>query len=211
MVLMVLVFLLSGQAAAVEFASILDELHNGDKAERMEAVETLSKMKGEESLRALLDEFNTIAEDWEVRIKALDALAASGDAMVTDALLYALIDSCPAIKWHAAVGLGGYGSDARVIDALIAALDDPTIYIREAAIGSLGQMRAIKAIPQIDKALHDSHFSVRLKATLVLESIGDERSRRLLKWMADNEPDLFIRDKAASILRTLGGRGDVPR
>ncbi len=198
-------FILPWQAAAESSGDrLMGDLQSGNKAVRSAAIEELGKIKDRSSLEALIGVFNSIGEDWKLQIKALDALAASGKPMVTDTLMYALVNYCPAIKWHAAVGLGRFNDDARVVDALIAALDDSTMFIREAAIESLGKIRSLKAVPYLGNALHDSHFAVRLKAVRALESIGDEQSLFFLKWSADNETDPVIRDEAVSIVRVRG-------
>jgi len=200
--LFLLVFILPRQAAAESDGDRLrGDLQSDNKEVRSAAIEGLGKIKDRSSLKALIWEFNSIGEDWKIQIKALDALAASGTPMVTDTLMNALVNSCPAIKWHAAVGLGGYGDDPRVIDALVAALSDSTMFIREAAIESLGKIRAIKAVPYLGKALRDSHFAIMLKAVRALESIGDQQSLFFLKWSADNETDPFIKDEAVSIVK----------
>jgi len=198
------IFMLSGlpgRAAAVEdgFDLLVDNMKKGNKEERIAAVEKLSGMKDERSLTALINEFHELYEDWRIRIMALDALAASGNSMVTDALVDGSYDPCPAIKWHAVTGLGGYGND-RAISALIDALDDSTMYIRETAIESLGRIRAREAVPYLGNALHDRNLAIRLKATLALGRIGDEQALLLLKWETQNEKDLFIKDEAASLL-----------
>jgi HEAT repeat protein len=164
------------------------------------------EMKDENSLRALIQLANEPQEDWKMRIKALDTLAASGSPMVTDTLMEAVANSCPAIKWHAVVGLGNYDGDTRVIDALIYALDDPTMYIREAAIESLGKVRARKAVQYLVGALQDSHFAIRLKAVGALENIGGEQALSFLKRSADNEMDPFIKNEAAAAVRRLAAR-----
>ena len=208
-----LLFILPLQAAAEAGGDrLMRDLQSSNKAVRSAAIEELGKIKDRSSLEALIEEFNSIGEDWKIRIKALDALAASGEPMVTDTLMDALTNSCPAIKWHAAVGLGGYSGDARVVDALIAALDDSTMFIREAAIESLGKILALKAVPYLGKALRDSHFAIRLKAVRALESIGDQKSLFLLKWSADNETDPLIRDEAVLIVKGIAAlQGELLR
>ena len=202
-----LLFILPWQAAAEGSGDrLMRDLQSGNKAVRSAAIEELGKIQDRSSLEALIGEFNASGEDWKLQIKALDALAASGAPMVTDTLMDALVNACPAIKWHAAVGLGGYNDDARVVDALIAALDDSTMFIREAAIESLGKIRALKAVPYLGKALRDSHFAIRLKAVRALESIGDQQSLFLLKWSADNETDPFIRDEVVLTVKGAAAR-----
>ncbi len=203
-------FILPRQAAAED--RLMRDLQSGDDAARLAAIEELGKINDSRSLAALIDESQAISEDWKIRLKAMDVVAASGAPKVADVLMDALTNACPAIKWHAAVGLGGYNGDARVADALIAALGDSTMFIREAAIESLGKIRASKAVPYLGRALRDSHFAIRLKAVMALERIGDQQSLSLLKWSADNESDPLIRDEAVSIVkRTAAGQGELLR
>lgn len=163
-------------------------------------------MRAGDSLKALMRLAVDERENWHMRIKAIDALAASGAPMVTDALMEEAANACPAIKWHAIVGLGGYDDDSRVADALMAALDDPTMYIREAAIEALGKIRAGKAVDYIGGALLDDHFAIRLKAVRALESIGGEQALLFLKRSADHDADPFIRDEAAAAARRLSSQ-----
>lgn len=196
--------ILSRQAAAGNATvALLDDLRSSNKEVEMAAIEKLGQMKDEKSLNAIIEVLNARQEDWKIRIKAMDVLATSRAPMVTDALMDALADSCPAIKWHATVGLGGFNDDARVVDALIAAMDDSTMYIREAAIESLGRIRARKAVPYIGAALRDSHFAIRLKAVRALKNIDDGQALLFLKSAANNEPDIFIKDEEVSILKAF--------
>lgn len=194
--------ILSGRAAAIEdrFDGLVNDLKYGNKVQRISALEKLSNLKDERALEALIEEFHELHEDWHIRIMALDVLAASSAPMVTGALVDGVYDSCPAIKWHAVVGLGVY-RNTRAINALIDALDDSTMYIRESAIESLGRIRARQAVPYLGNALHDRNFAIRLKATVALGRIGDDQALLLLKWVAHNEKDLFIRDEAVAILK----------
>ncbi len=202
MTILSLISVLSGQATAVEdsFDSLVNDLRHGNKTERIAALHNLAEMKDERSLNAIIEEFHDLHEDWQIRIMALDVLGASGNPVVTNSLVDGLNDSCPAIKWHGAVGLGSY-NNARAINALIDALDDSTMYIRETAIESLGKIRAREAVPYIGKALNDSNFAVRLKSTEALGRIGDKEALHLLRWVAHNEKDFFIRDIAVAILK----------
>lgn len=203
----VLMFMLcSGAAADGGTDALLNDLHSDNKIVQIRAIEKLGKMKDEESLKALAGVFNTMEEDWHIRIKALDALAASGDPMAPDTLMYALINSCPAIKWHAAIGLGGYGNDDRVADSLIAALEDSTLYIREAAIESLGRAHTVKAVPYVGYALSDRHFAIRLKAARALESIGGEQALLFLKRSVEKEADPIIKAEVVSIIKRFTAR-----
>ncbi len=211
--LFTLVLILPRQATAgSDVDRLRGDLQSDNKEVRSAAIEELGKIKDRNSLEALIGVFNSLGEDWKLQIKALDALAASGAPMVTDTLMDALVNYCPAIKWHAAVGLGRYNSDARVVVALIAALDDSTMFIREAAIESLGKIRALNAVPYLGNALHDSHFAIRLKAVRALKSIGDQQSLFFLKWSADNETDPFIRDEALLIVKgAAASQGELLR
>src|SRR5271157_2402181 len=88
--------ILSGRAAAIEdrFDGLVDDLKHGNKAERIAALEQLAGMKDERSLKAIIEEFHELHEDWHLRIMALDFLAASGNPIVTQSLVDGLNDSC---------------------------------------------------------------------------------------------------------------------
>lgn len=67
--------------------------------------------------------------------------------------------------------------DARVVDALIAALDDPSIEVRRNAVESLGALRASGAVPSLcDLVVHDRAMGVQRAAITALARLRDTRA-----------------------------------
>ena len=67
--------------------------------------------------------------------------------------------------------------DARVIDALIAALEDRSVDVRRNAVESLGALRAYDAVPSLCNLVeHDPAGGVQRAATTALARLGDARA-----------------------------------
>ncbi len=162
----------------------------------------------EESVKALMGIIEDRHEDWRLRIKAIKLIAGVDDPAVANLLIRVFNDAfltydCPALKWNVVVALGNFGKYPDVIDALIKGLSDDVLYIREAAIQSLGQIGSIKAVPFLLPALNDRSFAIRISAVKALEKLGDNKAVPYLKEVAANDADQYIKDEAKKALRTL--------
>jgi HEAT repeat protein len=149
---------------------------------------------------------NDAHQDWHERIEAIRALGRSGNPAASDALMSALYDPCPAIKWNAATALGNFRDDPRVVSALIGALRDDTLYIREAAVRSLGSIGNVKAVPYLISALRSESFAVKIEAVKALGRIGDAEAVPYLERAAHHDADPIIRREALSALERVQGK-----
>lgn len=163
--------------------------------------------------RESLDHYEKIVlnahQDWHDRIKAIRALGRSGNPEASDTLMSALYDPCPAIKWNAARALGNFRDDPRVVDALISALGDDTLYIREAAVSSLGRIDSVKAVPHLISLLQSKSFAIRIAVVKALGRIGNAEAIPYLETAARHDRDPVIRKEAKSALEKT--RGTVKR
>ena len=67
--------------------------------------------------------------------------------------------------------------DARVVEALIEALDDRSVEVRRNAVESLGALRARDAVPRLgDVVEHDPALVVQRAAITALARLGDARA-----------------------------------
>lgn len=147
-------------------------------------------------------------EDWKIQIRAVKLLAEIKNYRAVDILIRTLEDpfftyDCPALKWNAAFALGNFKNYDRVVDVLIDALNDKTLYVREAAIQSLGEIGSRKAVPYLIFALSDKSFAIRISAVIALGKIGDMEAIHFVKRVLENDADPHIRDEAVKALRRL--------
>lgn len=188
-------------------------LKNRDSRIRLSAMEEIDVNKylhieKEELLKICMNIVEDRDEDWKVRAKAIKLLGEIRNPAAIEVLIKALDDiffsnDCPALKWSAAVALGNFNNDQRIIDALISALGDKTLYVREAAIQSLGKIGNSKAVPFLIQALHESGFAIKFSAISALGKIGDPLAIPSLKKILENDNDIHIKKEAVSALRKL--------
>lgn len=172
------------------------------------AVKDVFAESSEESVKALIRVVEDRYEDWRLQIRAIKLLAGVDDQRVANLLIRVLTDpfltyDCPALRWNAAVALGNFGRHQNVIDTLIKTLSDDILYIREAAIQSLGQIGSMEAVPYLLSELNDRSFAIRISTVKALGKIGDIRAVPYLKKVAANDSDQYIKDEAEKALRTL--------
>jgi HEAT repeat protein len=171
-------------------------------------MEQLGRIGDDDSVRALMSVIENQGEDWKIQIRAVKLLAEIKNPRAVDLLIKVLDDpfftyDCPALKWNAALALGNFKNYSKVVDVLIDALTDKTLYVREAAIQSLGEIGNRKAVPYLISALNAKSFAIRISAIMALGKIGDGAAIPFVKRVLDNDTDPHIRDEAVKALRRL--------
>jgi HEAT repeat protein len=185
---------------------LLARLHYYDPDIHVEKLERPAGVRDRALVRALSSVATELNEDWHVRISAIRLLGDTGDPGATDALMTALLDFCPAIRWNAANALGGFSDDPRVVDSLLDALHSDTLYIQEAAIRSLGRIGSRKAVSPLIERLGSQSFAIKSSAILSLGEIRDADAIPSLKEVAERDADALIRSEALSAIGKIEGK-----
>lgn len=192
---------------------LIINLRNSDRQTRLLAVEELGRTRDERAIDALLNFVVIKAEDWRIKIRAIGLLGEIADPRVSDVLVKifndpSLNEECPAIKWNTAIALGkNFNKGSRAVDSLIGALNHNNLFIREAAIQSLGIIGDSRAVPFLIPALNDKSFAIKFSAIKALGNIGDPQAIPFLKRIADNDNDPYIKGEALSILKNFSYEG----
>ncbi len=122
-----------------------------------------------------------------------------------EVLLDALQDSYDSVRLAAAGALGGFSGDAQVedvIEALMAAIDDPSERVGQAAVRSLGMLRATSARPEIEELLEDSNPYIVGAAILALGRLGaEDLAPRLAEFLGHES--LYIQTQAVRAVGML--------
>lgn len=197
-----------GHTAPHDIDKLLVKLRHDDPKIRLSAMEELGRIGDDDSVRALMSVIENQGEDWKIQIRAVKLLAEIKNPRAVDLLIKVLDDpfftyDCPALKWNAALALGNFKNYSKVVDVLIDALTDKTLYVREAAIQSLGEIGNRKAVPYLISALNAKSFAIRISAIMALGKIGDGAAIPFVKRVLDNDTDPHIRDEAVKALRRL--------
>lgn len=140
-------------------------------------------------------------KDAQVRQQAASSLSYMMDQAAGPALVKALKDEAPGVRYAAANTLGAIRY-APAEDPLIALLADDGM--RRVAISALGQLQSRKAAPAIFKSLSDKDQYTRLEAVRALGSIGDASAAPELKKRLDKAETPAVRVEAALSLAKLG-------
>jgi HEAT repeat protein len=185
---------------------LLARLHYYDPDIQIEKLDRPAGVRDRALVRALSSVATDINEDWHVRISAIRILGDTGDPGATDALMAALLDFCPAIRWNAANALGGFSDDPRVVVSLLEALHSDTLYIQEAAIRSLGKIGSREAVPPLIERLDSQSFAIRSSAIISLGEIKDADAIPYLKAIAERDTDAFLRSEALSAIGKIEGK-----
>lgn len=130
-----------------------------------------------------------------------------------DALLDALHDSYDSVRLAAAGALGSFSSDEQageIIEALLAAIDDPSERVGQAAVRSLGLLRAVSARDEIEALLEDENFYIVGAAILALGRMGAEDLGPRLAEFLDHE-SMYIQTQAVRAVGMLGYAPAGPR
>jgi HEAT repeat protein len=185
---------------------LLARLQLYDPGLHLESIERPAAVADKQFIRALSSVATNPNEDWHIRISAIRVLGDTQNPAATDALMTTLLDFCPAIRWNSANALGGFSDDPRVVDALLGALRYETLYIREAAIRSLGKIGSRKAVPRLVDLLTSRSFAIKSSAITALGQIGDTDAIPYLKRIAEQDADPLLNSEARSALARIDGK-----
>ena len=197
-----------GTATADKIDEIKAELDSRSWQTRLAAVEKLKGVKDERAFNLLMEIADTSVEYWPIKIKAMLILGEIGNPKAIELLLKIFNDAflnseCPSIKSHAAIALGNFNKDKRVVDALITGIDDGETLTREASVQSLGKIGNPKAVPFLINALNDKSFAVKISAVKALGKIGDPQAIPYLQKIADSDNDPYMKNEATSALKEM--------
>lgn len=113
-------------------------LDDADPAVRGEAAAALGKVRGEEAFSALTEALES--KDQNVRLGAIEGLAAGADPRAADRLAGLLKDPSVNIRWKAALALGALKNEAALPELERAARADAEGNVRVAAVESIGRI-----------------------------------------------------------------------
>ncbi|MEM9136317.1 MAG: HEAT repeat domain-containing protein [Cyanobacteria bacterium P01_F01_bin.42] len=157
---------------------------------RSMAILGLGIKQTEESL-PLLVKLLVEDEDYGIRADAAGALGYLGDIRAFEPLVRAFLeDTTWLVQFSAAVSLGNL-EDPRAYDVLIRALDREETVIQMAAIGALGEIRAVEATDRILEFVQSSDWMIRRRVAESLGSLPSPKSAPALKYLAkDDHPQV---------------------
>ncbi|MCM2267687.1 MAG: HEAT repeat domain-containing protein [Elusimicrobiales bacterium] len=184
------------KAAPLLLAALSDEAG----AVRSSAVDGLCQMVYRPAVPRIT-ELLTQDKDPLVRQQAASSLSYMMDQAAGPALVKALKDDVPSVRYAAANTLGALRY-APAEDRLIDLLSDQAM--RRVAISALGQLQSKKAAPEIFKYLGDQDKYTRLEAVRALGSILDKAAAKELARRLEKTEDPAVRVEAALALAKMG-------
>lgn len=208
----IIFLIVSGKSAIAEDVDALAaKLRHGKPEVRLSAVEALGRIRNAEALGELIGVTEDQTEDWTIKVRVVKLLGEIGNPRATGVLIKILDDpsftnNCAALKWNAAVALGNFRKSTRVVDALIDALEDRTLYVREAAVQSLGEIGNPDVAPRLISLLNDKSFAIRISAVRALGEIGAVEAIPHLKKVLSSDGDGYIKEEAARALKSLSAK-----
>ena len=178
---------------------LMKALSDEAAAVRASAVDGLCQLVHRPAI-AKISEMLTQDKDPMVRQQAASSLAYMADQSSGPALLKALKDDAPSVRYAAANTLGSMHY-APAEDQLAGLLADPGM--RRVAISALGQLQSKKSAGEILKYLSDGDKYTRLEAVRALGSIGDTSAAKDLEKCLAKEEEASVRVEAALALAKL--------
>jgi len=148
---------------------------------------------------ALTDESPT------VRAEAIWGLEPRDGDRYYDALIRGLNDDADfRVRTRAAARL----TDERAIPALINALDDPSPWVQQVVIATLGRLRTPAAVEPLSNRLRAKNRTIREVAAHALAEIGDPRAVEPLNALYERSNNADVRRAVAKALATFKAESD---
>jgi hypothetical protein len=174
----------------------------------LEKIEAAPAMMVENALLgAIYDPHETL----EVRRRAVESIAYSGQAHVRDIIEVAYCDDEEKMRISAVFAMGR-SADLIWREMIIAELDNPNPEMRYEAARACGELEASAALPDlIDRIEADPDPEVQEMAIWALGRIGGKEARRVLEACCESEDEALrqVAEEALDELDFLGGHLDL--
>ncbi len=145
-----------------------------------------------EASEALWDSFDNPSEHVHVRRRALEGIAASGQANITRLIENALYENNHQMRVGAIFAMGR-NADPRWIPYLLPELNHDDAEIRMEAVRSLSELEAQPAVPRIIQLIAvETDSEVRLAALAALGQIGGEEARKALESATEWDDEAVV-------------------
>ncbi len=205
MLSLLFVSLSSVSASAGSLENLVAQLKHDDEDARTEAVRELIRMKSPEAAYALAGFMDYTFMDWNLKIEIMKLLGEIKLPRAVKSFVDVLeVEKCPALKWHAARGLGNFPGNAQALAALLSAFpDEDEPQVREGIVISLGELRDDKAVPLLLSLLNDAGFAVRHAAIRSLGKIGALETLPALQKALLSEKDAFAQEALRNAMRNI--------
>jgi HEAT repeat protein len=179
--------------------ALVGELQSGVHYKRIEAVETLAKIRDSRVIKPLTTALKD--DDSTVRAKAVEALGNLGDHRAADSLALALKDKESRVR-AAAVGALAKVTDARSLRVLIELLSDSSAEVRHAATEAISKINDPAVVEVLLKTVTDKDADIR---QVVVNSLGRLQDQRAITPLviALTDRDENVRQAAESALGKL--------
>ncbi len=136
------------------------------------------------------------ASNGEVWGEELGQLGTFG-CQAVDPLLGLLRDESPQVRRAASDVIDLWHTDERIVQPLIATLDDPDDWVRRQAAFRLGATRHLHAVEPLIRVLADTDSCLRERAVKSLCKIGGEHALEAVVRVLHEDSDPKVRDTAA--------------
>ena len=132
------------------------------------------------------------AESRSLVMRAMDALAKMGSVTAGDSIARLLQHPEPWLRISAAHAVGELGAEGAA-SHLIAALDDTTYSVVNAALVGLGRLKAAGTYERVAALAASDNKHVRKHAAIALGELGDRRGLEIVSRLASDDPDSGVR------------------
>ena len=140
--------------------------------------------------QALWDSYHAPSETLHVRRRALEGIAASGEAGVTRLIEQALYEENMRVS---AIYAMGRNADPRWIPFLLPELNHPDADVRLEAVNALGELEARPAVSKIIQLIAvETDADVRLAALATLGEIGGDEARKALEAAIEWDDETLV-------------------
>ena len=174
----------------------------------LEEIESSLAMHAEQVLLAAI---HSAGEDVEVRRRAIESIAYSGEAGVRDIIENAYYDEDERMRISALFAMGR-SADTYWRDTVLSELDNERPAIRYEAARAAGELEIKAAVPRLIELIDDADAEVREASITALGRIGGPQARQALLRCLESDKEA-IQDAADAALEELEfteAGGEIP-
>ncbi len=192
-----------GKFGKTEALAELAKLYEDEVSVRRVAVDTIAEIGGPDAIDLLIPALGN--SDFAVKKTAVEKLGEMKARKAAPHIIPVLKANNSSLRIAAAKALGTM-RDRSAIPALIDLLTDPNFEVRREVVDALGKIGGIEQLDKLIALLDDSDSGVRelaLDALVKMKVQGNDALKAKLHFMATQEPNTFLREKAKQVLEQM--------
>ena len=177
-------------ADEIDIKSKIKDLKSPDTSVRLLSIRDLAKLRNEESMNILANHLK-VEKDAYLRVQIVEALTMYNSTTTRQAIIEALDDPNPSVRFSAVINSGYLGLNEQLLDAFSTrVVKEKNKDVKLAMANTLGLSKSKSAVGILSHLLKDEDKDIKKGTIASLDKIGTKDAIELLEKSKFSDPEI---------------------